>query len=71
MKLIFVQFHCLSSSRKDVVSKRLVSKRLCIEMTGFVFMNSDTYDMGNRKNKDPNKRAKRRATGTTKIKFKE
>ena len=40
-------------------------------MTGFVFMNSDTYDMGNRKNKDPNKRVKRRATGTTKIKFKE
>ena len=42
-----------------------------IETTGFVFMNSDTYDMGNKKNKDPNKRAKRRATGTTKIKFKE
>ena len=40
-------------------------------MTGFVFMNSDTYDKGNRKNKDPNNRAKRRATGTTKIKFKE
>ena len=55
----------------EFVSKRLLSKRLCIETTGFLFMNSDTYDMGNRKNKDPNKRAKRRATGTTKIKFKE